>query len=241
MYPTETKGKQNIVVGGIFHVLNRGVDQRNIFLDDQDNFRFLHNLFEFNDTEPVINLGHFLKRNQYIDFVNRYIGKKPQPRKLLVEILAFCLMPNHFHLLLRQLEDGGITMFMRKLGVGYANYFNTKYNRKGTLFQGRYKAIHVSQEAHFIHLPYYIHFNPLDLIMPGWREGAIDNYGAAIKFLELYRWSSHLDYTGVKNFPSITQREFLLDILGGAKNYKETVERWLKEMNLADIKELTME
>jgi len=236
----KTINRRGITTGEIFHILNRGVDKRNIFLDDQDYFRFIHDLFEFNDINPAFNLGYLLSRNknQSIDFRNQYDKK---PRKLIVEILAFCLMPNHFHLLVKQKENGGITKFMRKLGAGYANYFNQKYERTGTLFQGKYKAVLVNREAHFIHLPYYIHFNPLDLLMPEWRTEKIKNYQKAIKFLESYRWSSHPDYIGKKNFPSVTQREFLLKIFGGPKNYKKELTNWLKEMNLIEIKRLTLE
>jgi len=233
----KTINRRDITTGEIFHILNRGVDKRNIFLDDHDYFRFIHNLFEFNDPSPVFNLGYFLNRNQSIDLRSRYVKR----RKLIVEILAFCLMPNHFHLLIRQKEDGGITKFMRKLGIGYAKYFNQKYQRIGALFQGRYKAVPVSRGSHFIHLPYYIHFNPLDLIMPEWRMGKIKNYKKAVKFLESYRWSSHLDYIGKKNFPSVTQREFLLKIFGGVENYRKVVKNWLKEIDLVEIKRLTLE
>lgn len=236
MKTTKTISRRDIITGQVFHVLNRGVDKRNIFLDDQDYFRFIHNLFEFNDTNPAFNLGYFLNRNQYVQYV-----KTLKPRELIVEILAFCLMPNHFHLLVRQKKDGGITKFMRKLGVGYANYFNQKYERTGTLFQGKYKAVLVNREPHFIHLPYYIHFNPLDLIMPEWRMGKIKNYKKAVKFLESYRWSSHLDYIGKKNFPSVTQREFLLKIFGGDESYQKEVKNWLKEMDLAKIKKIILE
>lgn len=236
-----TINKRIITTGEIYHILNRGVDKRKIFLNDKDYLRFIHDLFEFNDTEPVFNLGHFLNRDQYIDFVSQYIKREQKPRKLIVEILAFCIMPNHFHLLLRQKKDGGITKFMRKLGIGYAKYFNQKYERTGTLFQGRYKLVPVNKESHFIYLPYYIHFNPLDLKMPEWRTGKIQNYQKAIKFLNSYRWSSHLDYIDKKNFPSITQREFLLKIFGGAENYKKTVKNWLKQMDFTEIERLTLE
>lgn len=230
--------KREIVTGEIFHVLNRGVDNREIFLDKKDYFRFIHNLFEFNDPSPVFNLSYYLNRLQSIDFVNQYIEK---PRKLIVEILAFCLMPNHFHLLLRQRKEGGLTKFMRKIGVGYVNYFNQKYKRSGTLFQGRYKLVLVNSESHFVHLPYYIHFNPLDLTMPEWRKGEIQNYQKAVEILNSFRWSSHLDYIGKKNFPSVTQREFLLKIFGGAENYKDNVKNWLKEMELEKIKKIILE
>ena len=223
--------------GGIFHILNRGVDGRNIFLDEKDYFRFVHNLFEFNDLSPALNTKYYF--NQSMDFGNPYNIRKP--RKLIVEILAFCLMPNHFHLLLKQRGEGNIIKFMRKLGAGYANYFNQKYQRSGALFQGRYKLILVNSEPHFTYLPYYIHFNPLDLTMPEWRKGKIQNYQKAVEILNFFRWSSHLDYIGKKNFPSVTQRDFLLKFFGGPKNYKIKINKWLKEMNLTEIKNLILE
>jgi len=234
--------KLQFVNDEIYHIYNRGVDKRNIFLDDQDYFRFIHDLFEFNDEAPAPNSYYFYSKREDPQFsevkprkVNRGI------RKLLVEILVFCLMPNHYHLLLKQKRNNGITRFMQKFGTGYTMYFNKKQERTGSLFQGSYKAVPVSREAHFIHLPYYIQLNPLDLIMPEWRMGKIKNYKKAAEFLESYRWSSHLDYIGKKNFPSVTQREFLLKIFGEPKNYKKEVTNWLKEMDLAEIKKLTLE
>ena len=220
--------RRNIITGEIFHVINRGTDKRKIFLDDQDYFRFIHDLFEFNDINAAFNLGRFLKHSQLIDFRSQSV-RKLRSRKLIVEILAFCLMPNHFHLLLKQKKDNGITKFMQKLGAGYANYFNQKYERTGHLFQGKFKAINVNRQEYLEYLLYYVHFNALDLIEPGWRKGKIKDYQKVINFLKLFRWSSHLDYTGKKNFPSVTQRDFLLNILNGEKNYKESVEKWLKE------------
>lgn len=237
-----------LAIGEIVHVLNRGVDQRDIFLDEKDYLRGVHDLFEFNDVKPALNFGYRLSQsqgdklqNQSIDLRGRYMGEKRKPRQLIVEILAFCFMPNHFHLLLKQIKEGGIIQFMQKFGGGFAKYFNLKYQRTGALFQGRYKIIPVKREEHFLHLPYYIHFNALDLIMPEWRKGEIRNYREAIKFLETYRWSSYLDYLGKKNFPSVTQREFLLKIFGGFKDYEAGVKKWLKEMSLEEIKEITLE
>jgi len=230
--------RKSIIGEEIFHILNRGVDKRNIFLEDGDYFRFIHNLFEFNDANSISNSGHFFNQTQSIDLRNRYDKK---PRELIIEILAFCLMPNHFHLLVKQKKEGGITKFMRRLSIGYANYFNQKYKRSGTLFEGRYKSILINQDRHFNYLPYYIHLNPLDLVMPEWRSGKIQNYQKAIQFLKNYRWSSHLDYLGNKNFPSVTQRELLLEMSGGSNNYSKGIENWLSELNLVEIKKLILE
>jgi len=224
----------------LFHVLNRGVDKRKIFLDDEDYFRGIHDLFEFNDIEQINNLTYFFRRNSK-DVGRPYIKEERRKRKLLVKILAFCLMPNHYHLLLMPVVKNGIPLFMKKLNGGYAKFFNEKYERKGALFQGKYKRILVDKEAHFIHLPYYIHFNSLDLVAPEWRNREIKNYTKAIDFLNLYRWSSHLDYLGKNNFPSVTQRDFLLDFFGGSENYASSIKKWLKELNLEETKELFLE
>ncbi len=224
----------------IYHVLNRGVDKRKIFLEEKDYLRFIHDLFEFNNQEAALNIGHFFK-NQYIDLRSQYINDKKRKRKLLVKVLAFCLMPNHYHLILTPIVEGGIVTFMRKLNIGYAKYFNQKYERVGTLFQGRYKAIHIETDSHFIHLPCYIHLNPLDLKFPEWRNGIINDYKEAMKFLENYRWSSFPDYIGKKNFPSVTQREFLLDFFEGSENYKKEMVKFLKEINLENIEKIILE
>jgi putative transposase len=130
---------------------------------------------------------------------------------------------------------------MKKLNIGYAKYFNNKYERKGTLFEGRYKSIPITDQSHFIHIPYYIHLNPLDLIMPEWRKREIGDYKKAMKFLEKYRWSSFPDYIGKKNFPSVTQREFLLEFFEGPENYKKETQKWLKQLELEQINPFLLE
>jgi len=217
------------VNGQIYHIYNRGSQKRDIFLDDDDYLRFIHNLFEFNDTKPAINTYD----------VSSY--KMMESRKLLVEIMVFCLMPNHFHLLVRQERENGITNFMRKLGTGYTNYFNQKYERIGAVFQGLFKAVLISNESHLIFLPFYIHLNPLGLIEPEWQDRKIKKLNSAIKFLENYRWSSYLDYIGNKNFPSVIQRDFLMEFFRGPEEYKKQTLDWLKEISLEKIRDLTLE
>jgi len=236
--------KPRFVDNQIYHIYNRGVEKRTIFLDNQDYLRFVHDLFEFNDTKPAENLYYKREILQSYEVEPRKIGKRGMARfqrELLVDILIFCLMPNHFHLLLRQKRENGIIKFMQKLGTGYTMYFNQKYERVGTLFQGRFRAVLVAQEPHFVHLPYYIHLNPLDLIEPRWREGKIEDYQRVIEFLESYRWSSFLDYIGKKNFPSLTQRKFLLNLFKGEKEYKKETIRWLKEIDLEKIRSTILE
>lgn len=230
-------------MGGVYHVLSRGIEKRKIFLDEQDYFRFIHDLFEFNNVESINNVFYSFNK-QYNDVRRHYIEinrNNRKPRKLLVKIYAFCLMPNHYHLLLTPIAENGIALFMKKINGGYVKYFNEKYKRKGTLFEGKYKRILVKDEPHFIHLPYYIHLNPLDLKFPEWRNRELKNYKEAMKFLENYRWSSHLDYIAQKNFPSVTQREFLMEFFGGTKQYKEDITNYLKGLDLEDIKDICLE
>jgi len=225
--------KPKFIENQIYHIYNRGVEKRNIFKEDKDYFRFLHDLFEFNDENDVFNVAYYFNL-QTKEIESQHLETERKPRKLLVEILVFTLMPNHFHLLLRQKKEKGIIRFMQKLGTGYTNYFNKKYERVGSLFQGRFKAVLIKEESHFLHLPYYIHSNPLDL-----------NYGSStpIDWLENYRWSSYLDYIGQKNFPSVTSRDFLLEFFGGEKEYQKEMIKWLKEKdeNIEEIKDIILE
>jgi putative transposase len=223
----------------ICHVLNRGVDKRKIFLDKYDYLRFIHDLYEFNDEEPAEKVYYYFNKHKYGDVGRPHVERKK--RKMIVDLLTFCLMPNYYHLLLVPKKPEYLILFMKKLNGGYAKYFNEKYQRMGTLLERRFKRILIKREEHFIHIPYYIHCNSLDLEYHEWRNREIKNPQEAIKFLEKYRWSSHLDYLGIKNFPSVTQREFLLDVFEGEKGYKEAIENWLKSFDLKGIKQWTLE
>ena len=212
-----------------YHTLNRGVEKRDLFLDKQDHLRFIHDLYELNNEDRVETTFSVFKKDP--DLANVTDRKQ---RKLLVDILAFCLMPNHYHLLLSPRVKDGIPKFMAKINIGYAKYFNQKYERTGALFQGRYKKVSVTENTHFLHLPFYIHFNPLDLSHPGWRNNKIPNPKKAMAFLESYRWSSHLDYLGTKNFPSVLNMDLLKEVFDGNNGYKKLVSNYLKDIQIDD-------
>lgn len=224
----------------LYHICSRGIDGRNIFLEDKDYLRAIHDFYEFNDEHPARNVYYRSDPLQPYEATPRKIGGMKK-REVIVEILAFVLMPNHYHLLLRQLRENGISDFMHKFGTGYATYFNQKYQRVGTLFQRPFKAVLVEKQAHFIHLPFYIHANPLDLKFPTWRERKLKDPPKAMGFLENYRWSSFPDYIGTKNFPSVTQRDFLTKVVGGPKEYKKATLELLQEMDLAIVHGVALE
>lgn len=224
--------KQKIASGGIYHVYNRGVEKRLLFLDDQDYKRFIRNLAIFNDIKPALNSGREVKIG-----LNEKEIKSIEPKKPLVDVIAFCLMPNHYHFLIKQKEDDGISKFMTKIGVGYANYFNLKYQRVGPLFQGKFKSVLVNNEAHFLYIPHYIHLNPLDLIMPLWREGSIDNTKKALDFLHSYKWSSFGDYMGEANFQFLN-KNILFEYFNGVEGYAKDFRSFIKDLEFSAISDL---
>jgi len=107
-------------------------------------------------------------------------------------------MPNHFHLLIREREEGGITKFMGKLGTGYSMYFNKKYERTGGLFEGRFKARHVDSDRYLKYLFAYIHLNPVKMIEPQWKEVGITNHTHVKKYIDEYEYSSYPDHGGIE-------------------------------------------
>ncbi|HSW37439.1 MAG TPA: transposase [Candidatus Saccharimonadales bacterium] len=129
-----------------YHVYNRGVEKRVIFLDDQDYIVFLGLLKKYLTGEN----GNKGNRHKFDNLGNE------------LELLAYCLMPNHFHLLFYQVSEDAITKLMRRVITGYAMYFNSRYGRVGGLFQGRYKASQITADAYLHHISRYIHLNPAD-------------------------------------------------------------------------------
>jgi len=224
--------RPQLVNDEIYHVVIRGVEDSLIFKDINDYYRGIFSIYEFNTTKLIT-----IREQRKIRTELKKTGRDtiPDTRDKLVEVLAFCFMPNHIHLLLRQIKDNGVSNFMRKVGAGYAGYFNKKYNRKGHLFQGRFNAVHIKKDEQLKTVFVYIHVNPISLIEPKWKENGIQEPDRAIEFLENYKWSSYPDYIGKRNFPSVTKRDFILKIMDEARGCKEFVESWIRYK--AQIKE----
>lgn len=135
--------------GECYHVFNRGVDKRDIFMNDNDYSRFLKNMVDFNNN---------LTREERLIIHN---SKKSElsSEGSLVDIISYCLNPNHYHFILKQTFDRGIEKFMHKISTGYTNYFNKKYERSGSLFQGRFKAVLIDSNEQLLHLSSYVNMN----------------------------------------------------------------------------------
>lgn len=144
--------KIKFVDGEYYHVYNRGADKRDIVSDDEDVNRFMQSVAEFNDLEPVGSIYE----NSYSKKSLILLGS--QAPKPLVSIVCFCLNPNHFHFILRQESERGIEKFMQRLG-GYPKYFNNKHKRSGVLFQGKFKANHISNDKYLLYLSAYVNLN----------------------------------------------------------------------------------
>lgn len=196
------------------HILNRGVDKRTVFEDSQDYARFVQGMYVFNSTNaPPLNISRS-NANVRHPMSNINDSKKNETRQPLVHIHTWCLMPNHYHLLLTPLSENGLSLFMKRLNMGYSKYFNEKYDRSGALWQGKYKKVHIQNDAHFLYVPHYIHANPLDMSYPEWRNQGIKNTKTMWETLLKYKWSSLRDYMGIKNFPSVIYTNDTKDILG---------------------------
>lgn len=223
--------KEQFITGDIYHVILKAIDENVIFKNIDDYYRGIFSVYEFNTTNPVEirkRRAARIKIKKLLKASGDPTSATFDPRDKLVEILAFCFMPNHIHLLVKQLKDDGIVKFMAKFGGGYARYFNLKYNRRGYVFQNRFLAIRIKTDEQLKIVFAYIHANPVSLIEPNWKERGIRDLHKVIKFVEKYKWSSCSDYLGKPNFSSVTSREFILETMDGGKVCQKFIEDWIK-------------
>jgi len=188
---------KSLVVNEYYHLYNRGNGKHDIFLDKDDYGRFIKLLYICN-SKNEFNFRTSVVREK----INAFDFERGEP---LVSILSWVLMPNHFHILLishrSDLGEKGynpITEFMRKISTAYVMYFNKKYGRTGSLFEGKFKSKHIDQENYFNYIFSYIHLNPIKLIQSNWKEEGILDKNKAKDFLEKYGYSSFQDYFGLK-------------------------------------------
>ena len=173
-----------------YHCYSRGVDKRITFETEADYERFLQALYLCNSTTVIQRSD--LYRPAHTDFFSLKRGKP------LVSIGAYCLMPNHFHLLLQEISDNGISNFMQKVGTSYTMYFNVKRSRTGNLFVKPFRSKHIDDDRYVKRVTQYIHLNPVELFEAKWKQGIVRDVRALNNRLGSYRYSSLPDYDGVK-------------------------------------------
>lgn len=212
--------KTNFSLGEYYHCYNRGTDKRKIFLSDRDRLRFAVLLYVCNSVEPI-HISNF-EAKQLSEFFDMEI-KKP-----LVAIGAWSIMPNHFHILLKEVREGGISLFMQKLQTAYTMYFNKRFDRSGALFQGTFKSEHLNRDTYLKYIFSYIHLNCIKLIDREWKERGIQNSKKAEEFLKNYVWSSYLDYKEIiRPENKILNKKVFPKYFQQIKDFDSEIEDWL--------------
>ncbi|MCR4333562.1 MAG: transposase [Patescibacteria group bacterium] len=218
--------RQNIFANDeFFHVYNRGVDKRIIFTDEHDIQRFFQSMVEFNTIDPIGSI--------YENSFRQLGGRTPKLTEKLVNIITYCLNPNHFHLILEQLVDGGISEFMKRVGGGFTGYFNNKYERSGALFQGKFKSVHIDSNEYLLHVSAYVNLND-----------RVHQLGGPTPKL-VKSWSSWEEYMDPK-IKGICKKEIILGQFEAINEYKKFALSSLKSIQsrkeeLKDIRNFLLE
>lgn len=231
--------------GKIYHIFSRGVEKRDIFLSDEDRWRFIQGLFLFNDETSSESLLWRLERDQGLATfrtIKEFIKENRWERKPLIRIMADCLMPNHYHLLVEEIQERGISRFMHKQGTGFVGYINKKYGRTGRLFQGPFKAVSVENDAQLKYLLIYINvINPGQLIEPKLKEEGVKDLEKIMEFAENYPWSTHQEYLGKRN-SFIIDKGILEEFFPDPASYKKFTREILEgKLRVKDIDRLLLE
>lgn len=186
------------VDGQFYHLYNRGLNKQQTFSDRRDYNRFVKTLFYYQIANPKPRFSFYKPDGIY----------NVDSTKKIVDIVAYCLMPNHFHLLVKQVRDGGISEFMRKFIHSYTKYRNTKNKLQGPIFQAIFKAVLIETDEQLLHVSRYIHLNPL--------------VSHLVKDLNSYPWSSYQTYIGLNNDERVAKKE-ILSFFKSQKDYEKFV------------------
>ena len=213
--------------GEYYHIFNRGVNKIPIFNNASDYKRVTLATRYYSSAHTPMRLSRFLKLSNE-ERASYWLKIKNLPK--LISIISYCIMPNHFHFLLKQKLDRGISKFIKYLQASYALYFNTKYERIGPLLQGQFKAGRIEDDEQLLHVSRYIHLNPYTSYLL-----------KDIKELEVYPWSSFLNYLG-KSEHKICSTDEVLSFFKDKQKYKEFVFNQADyQRKLEDIKHLVLE
>lgn len=212
--------KASFAPGEYYHLYNRGNSKQIIFRDAEDYRRFTTLLYTCNSED---NFRMFLIESTADK--DPYLWNRGKP---LVSIGAYCLMPNHFHILVTESMKEGISKFMQKVSTAYVMYYNNKYERSGGLFEGKFKSEHLGVDQYLKYIFAYIHLNPLKLIQKNWKEEGIRNKNKAISYLDSYEYSSFPDYSGIKRKqnPILNRKEYP-NYFPSIKNFRKEILEWI--------------
>lgn len=197
-----------IAPGEYYHIFNRGVNKQLIFHETTDWARFLFLILHFQSPVIFQNIGRPTK--EFVKHSVFNINSDEIIKKRYVELTAFCLMPNHFHLIVKEVEEGGISQYMQRVLNSYTKYFNTKYKKSGHLFQGPYKAVHVGNNEQLLYLSAYIHRNPREFTNWSGKE-------------EKYQWSSYQDLVKQNRFEKLINSDIITDQFKNKNDYNNFV------------------
>ncbi len=212
--------KTSFVPGEFYHLYNRGNSKQKIFHDPTDYYRFIVLLYTCNSEN---NFRIFLL-NQKFD-ADPYLFERGDQ---LVSIGAYCLMPNHFHLLISEKKAGGISKFMQKFSTAYVMYYNNKYERTGGLFEGKFRSEHLYNDEYLKYIFSYIHLNPLKLIQNDWREKGLADVKGALNYLRDYEYSSYLDFKGfTRKQNSILEKGAYPDYFPNISDFDSEIMSWI--------------
>jgi putative transposase len=202
---------ENFAKNEHYHIFGRGAGSEKIFIDDRDKARFIFLITHLQSPIRIYNVAwyteSFLKKGVF----STGEGKVDSIlKKRSVELVAFALMPNHFHLLVQNMDDGILSVYMHRVLTAYGKYFNAKYNKKGHVFEGPFGAVHIKNNDQLLHLSAYIHKNPKEI--SGWK----DTY-------EKYPYSSYQDYIGLNRWGNFLSTEIVLKQFKDQTKYKDFV------------------
>lgn len=191
----------------VYHVFNRGVEKRPTFTDKRELDRGILTLDFYRFANLPLKLSRFLNLSE---IERSKLAHTIESLEKVVEIVCYCIMPNHFHFLLKQKIEGGISVFMANFTNSYTKYFNTKHERVGPLFQGLFKAVHIESDEQLIHVSRYIHLNP------------VTSFLIKLEELKNYQWSSYPEYIGLSS-KNIANPELVLNLFPSREKYKQFV------------------
>jgi putative transposase len=214
---------ENFAPNEHYHVYGRGADAKKIFIDERDKARFIFLITHFQSPIRIYNVNWYTE-----SFLKKGVFSTPEKRidniikRRSVKLTAFALMPNHFHLLVQNLDDGILSVYMHRVLTAYSKYFNAKYKKKGHVFEGPFGAVHVKNNTHLLHLSAYIHKNPKDI--KEW-ENSYDKYP----------YSSYQDYIGMNRWGNFLSPEIVLKQFKDQIRYRDFVTESTAKENFFEL------